>query len=93
MRSAAAASQPGAEMNETNGMSTSDGISQDNSVLNYYFDISVIVLSLVIQVWQSQLIKEYASLDILSQPILSYPNLRNLNRISLLAQGVVFPDV
>ena len=46
----AAARQPGAEMNEMYGMSTSAGISQDsdNSVLNYYPDLSR--LSLVIQV-------------------------------------------
>ena len=47
-RPAAAARQPGAEMNETYGMSTAEGISQDNSVLNYCPD-----LSLVLQVWPS----------------------------------------
>ena len=45
-RPAAAAMQPGAEMNETYGMSTSKGISQDNLVLNFYPD-----LSRVMQVW------------------------------------------
>ena len=45
-RPAAAARQPGAEMNDTYGMSTSKGISQDNSVLNFYPD-----LSRVMQVW------------------------------------------
>ena len=35
-------------MNETDGMSTSAGIPQDNSVLNYYPD-----LSRVMQVWLS----------------------------------------
>ena len=42
----AAARQPGVEMNETYGMSTSEGISQDNSVSNYCPD-----LSRVMQVW------------------------------------------
>ena len=94
MRSAAAARQPGTEMNETDGMSTSEGISQDNSVLNCYFDLSVIVLYLLIQVWQSYQLKQgYASLDILSQPILGYPNLKmglGYPRISLLAQRSFF---
>ena len=47
-RPAAAARQPGAEMNETDGMSTSERISQDTSVLDYYPD-----LSRVIKVWPS----------------------------------------
>ena len=47
-RPAAAAGQPGAEMNETDGMSTSEGISQDKSFSNYYPD-----LSRVLQVLQS----------------------------------------
>ena len=47
-RPAAAARQPGAEMNETFAMSTSEGISRDNSVKNYHPD-----LSRVIQVWPS----------------------------------------
>ena len=47
-RPATTARQPGAEMNETDGMSIYEGMSQDNSVSNYYPD-----LSLVIQVWQS----------------------------------------
>ena len=46
MRPAAAAGQPGAETNETYGMSTSEGITQDNSVSNFYPD-----LSRVMQVW------------------------------------------
>ena len=46
-RPAAAARQPGAEMNETYGMSTSEGISQDNLVLNFYPN-----LSRVKQVWR-----------------------------------------
>ena len=45
-RPAAAARQPGAEMNETYGISTCEGISQDNSVSNFYPD-----LSRVMQVW------------------------------------------
>ena len=45
-RPAAAVRQPGAEMNETYGMSTSEGISQDNQVLNFYPDFS-----LIMQVW------------------------------------------
>ena len=48
MRPAAAARQPSAEMNETYFMSTSEGISQDNSVSNYCPD-----LSRVMQVWLS----------------------------------------
>ena len=42
-RPAAAARQPSAEMNETDGMSTSEGISQDNSVSNYYPDLSRVI--------------------------------------------------
>ena len=38
-RPAATARQPGAEMNEMYGISTSAGISQDNSVLNYNPDL------------------------------------------------------
>ena len=45
---AAAVRQPGGEMNEMDGMRTSEGISQDNSVSNYYPG-----LSQIIQVWQS----------------------------------------
>ena len=45
-RPAAAARKPGEEMNETYGMSTSKGISQNNSVLNFYP-----LLSRVIHVW------------------------------------------
>ena len=51
-RPAAAARQPGAEMNETygTGMITSEGISQnsDNSVLNFYPDLSRVIM---MQVW------------------------------------------
>ena len=47
-RPAAAAKLPGAEMNETYGMSTSEGISQDNLVSKYYPDLSRVIL----QVWQ-----------------------------------------
>ena len=47
-RPAAAVRKPGAEMNETDGLHTSEGISQDNLVSNYYPD-----LSRVTQVWQS----------------------------------------
>ena len=47
-RPAAAAMQPGAEMNETYGMSNSQGISQDNSVLNFNPDLSRVT---VMQVW------------------------------------------
>ena len=47
-------------------MSTSVGISQDNSE-NYYPDLSRVILS--------QLIPGYESLDILSQLIQGYPNL------------------
>ena len=39
-RPAAAARQPGGEMNEPYGMNTSEGISQDNLVLNFYPDLS-----------------------------------------------------
>ena len=45
-RPAAAARQADAEMNETYGMSTSEGISEDSSVLNFYPDSSR-----VMQVW------------------------------------------
>ena len=40
----------------------------------------------------AELIPGYASLDILSQLFLGYPNLRNLYWDIRLAQGVVFPD-
>ena len=67
----AAARQPGAEMNEMYGMSTSAGISQDsdNSVLNYYPDLSR--LSLVIQVRLS-----YPNLSLDMQVQKSYPDNR-----------------
>ena len=42
-RPAATARQPGAEMNEIYGMRTSAGISQDNSVLNYYPDLCRVI--------------------------------------------------
>ena len=76
-RPAAAAMQPGAEMNETYGMSTSQaqGISQDNSVLNFYP-----VLSLVMQVWllipgHASLIPTYPGLSQSRKPMLGYPGL------------------
>ena len=59
-------------MNETYGMSTSEGISQDNSVSNFYPD-----LSRVMQVWL--LLPGYANLEISSRLSLGYPNLRNLS--------------
>ena len=42
-RPAAAVRQPGAEMNEMDGMITSEGMSQDNSVSNYYPDLSRVI--------------------------------------------------
>ena len=57
-------------MNETYGMSTSEEISQANSVSNYHPDLSRAIIL-------SQLIPGYASLEILSraQHILGCPNL------------------
>ena len=63
-RPAATARQPGAEMNEKYGMSTSQGISQDNSASNFYPDLFASLA------FVSQLIQGYASLEILSQLIL-----------------------
>ena len=61
-------------MNEMYSMSASKEISQDNSVLNFYPDLSRVMQ------FVSQLIPGYASLEISSLLILGYPNLRNLYR-------------
>ena len=75
----------GEEINETYDMITSEseGISKDNSVWNYYPDFKL--SRVILQVWLSYLSPNlpfpgYASLDILSQLILRYPNLRILYR-------------
>ena len=61
-------------MNETYDMSTSEGISKDNSVYTWlipgYASLAIL----------SQLIPGYASLKIYSRIILGYPNLQNLYR-------------
>ena len=77
-RPAAAARQPGAEMNVTYGMSTSEGISQDsdNSVSNFPGSIPAYASLAFV----SQLIPGYATLKISSRLILGYQSLRNLNR-------------
>ena len=42
-RPAVAVRQPGAEMNEMDGKISSEGMSQDNSVSNYYHDLSRVI--------------------------------------------------
>ena len=106
-RPPAAVRQPGAEMNQTDGMSTSAGISQDNSVLNYYLDLSLVLLTyprlchILGYPRICHILGDFhdASLDFWSQLTLGYPNGPNLCFLyqdipgSLLAQGVAFPDV
>ena len=75
MKLGAAARQPGAEMNETYGMSTSEWISKDNSVSKYHSDLSWLYKFGHLIPTDPAKITGCASLEILSQLILDYPNL------------------
>ena len=91
---AAAARQPGAEMIETYGMSTSEGISQDNSVWNSYPDLARFTSLAIIPTFDPNF-----CLDILSQLILGYHGVPIcetytwISRVILTCQGYLsFPD-